>query len=232
MSEKTNPGSLFLAACVGTAALLAGCATEPSIDTSPEAEVTFDGLYEVKGTRADKAWARPNSDIDQYSKIKLVGAGISYRPGGESSRHYNPRNVGEYFEVTEEQKERFEALVAEKFREELGKSKHYELVEESGPDVLLVKGALIDVVSYIPPDAPGRVDVYLSAVGEATLVLEISDSMTETVLARAVDRRVAEDSMNFTKSNRAMNTAEVRRMVSAWASTLRDRLDSFKERAE
>ncbi len=66
-------------------ALVAACATStPSIDTSPEAEVTFDGLYPVKGGTASAAWARPDADISRYSKIMLQGVGIEYRPGGES----------------------------------------------------------------------------------------------------------------------------------------------------
>ncbi len=35
----------------------------------------------------------------------------------------------------------------------------------------------------------------------------------------------------FTESNRVMNRMEVRRMLSYWARTLRERLDSFKEPA-
>ncbi len=234
MQNRIVTGLLPRAAALAIAGLLAGCAgSNPTIDTSESAEVTFDGLYEVKGGRADKAWARPNSDIDQYSKIKLVGAGISYRPGGEKSRHYNPRNVGEHFEMTEKQKARLVELVSETFREELAKSEQFELVDEVGPDVLLIKGALIDVVSFVPPDPVGSADIYLSRVGEATMVLELSDSMTGTVLARAVDRGAAEDAARgFTESNRVMNSAEVRRLVRSWGRLLRTRLDDYKASKE
>lgn len=74
-------------------------------------------------------------------------------------------------------------------------------------------GALTDIVSFVPPDLARRTEVFLSKVGEATLVLEISDSMTETVSARAFDRRAAEDQMGLTRSNRAMKTSEVRPAV-------------------
>ena len=83
----------------------------------------------------------------------------------------------------------------------------------------------MDVVSYVPPDAvSGRVDVYLSAVGEATLVLEIRDSITEAILARVVDRGLAERTGGIMmESNRVTNTSEVRRLVRRWASLLRER---------
>ena len=206
-----------------------GCATStPTIDTSPNAEVTFDGLHEVKGSTASKAWARPGLDLTGYTKILLEGAGIEYRPGGESGRTAMARSRGGPYEVTEEQKERFQQIVTEAFRDELGKSKLFTIVEESGPDVLLIRGALLDVVSYVPPEPIGRTDIYLSRIGEATLVLEIRDSITEAILARAADRRALENvSGRLVKSNRVTNAADVRFLAQDWASLLRRRLEAF-----
>ena len=211
--------------------MIFGCATStPAIDTSPEAEVTFDGLHEIKASAADKAWARPDMDLSQYTKIRLQGAGIEYRPGGESGRTWSARSRGGPYEVTEKQKERLRQVVAEAFLDELGKSEKYTLVNESGADVLVVRGALLDVVSYVPPDpVGGRSTVYLSSVGEATLVLEIRDSITNAILVRVVDRRAAEQmggSLGM-ESNRVTNTAEVKRVARRWASLLRTRLDEF-----
>lgn len=210
---------------------LAGCAgSTPTIDTSPEANVTFDGLHEVKGSRADEAWARPGIDLTQYSKIMLQGAGIEYRPGGESGRSWSSRSRGGPYEVTEQQKQRFRALVAEVFLEELAESEHFTIVTEVGPDVLLIRGALLDVVSWVPEDPPGRGAVFISKVGEATLVLELRDSITEAVLARAVDRRAAEThgfAGDMAKSDRVSNQADVKRVVRFWARLLRERLDEF-----
>ena len=118
--------------------------------------------------------------------------------------------------------------MAEAFLDELGKSEKYTLVNESGPDVLLVRGALLDVVSYVPPEPIGRGSIYLSRVGEATLVLEVRDSITEAILVRTVDRRAAEAMGGWLQeSNRVTNTSEVRRLAKRWASLLRTRLDEF-----
>lgn len=210
---------LGLAACAGSA---------PTIDTSAEAEVTYDGLMPVKGGTADKAWARPGVDISQYSKIRLQGVGIEYRPGGESGRTYTARTRADHYEVTERQRAEFEKEVWEAFREELARSKHFKLVDENGPDVLLIKGALLDVVSYVPPEPIGRGEIFLSQIGEATLVLELRDSITQATLARAIDRRAAErGGGELMRSNRVTNRAEVRRLAKAWARSLRTRLDEF-----
>jgi hypothetical protein len=220
-------GKLLLA-CVATAAL-AGCtASAPTVDTSADAEMTYDGLYPVRNSRADVAWARPDVDLTQYSKIRLEGVAVEYRPGGESGRSYLARTTKSHYEVTEEQKAGFEALMREAFIEELARSEHFTIVDEPGPDVLLIRGALLDVVSYVPPDPIGsRSDIYLSRVGEATLVLELRDSITEAVLARAVDRRAAERVAGMSQSNRVQNRAEIRRLAQNWARILREQLDAY-----
>lgn len=215
---------------VAAALALAGCATPaPTVDTSAEAEKTFDGLYPVKNSRADQAWARPDVDLTQYSKIMLVSVGVEYRPGGESGRSFAARSRGGHYEVTEADKARFESIMREAFLEQLAKSKHFTIVTEPGPDVLEIRGALLDVVSYVPPEPVGaRSGVYLSTVGEATLVLELRDSITEAILARSVDRRAAEKAGGqLQQSNRVTNSAEVWRLARTWARLLTERLDDY-----
>lgn len=225
---------LPLAALIASSALIGACAgSTPVLDTSAEAEVTFDGLYPVKGGTADAAWARQGVDISQYSKIMLQGVGIEYRPGGESGRLYSTTSRAEHFELTDKQKRKFEAVLRDAFLEELGNSEHFTIVDEPGPDVLLIRGGLLDVVSFVPPEPLGRSEIYLSRVGEATLVLEIRDSVSEAIFVRAVDRRAAENAARgFSQSNRVSNTAEVRRMVKVWARLLRERLDGLAAPAE
>jgi hypothetical protein len=222
MSKKFIPVAI-------AAMALAGCATPaPTVDTSATGDMTFDGLFPVKNSRADAAWARPDVDLTMYSKVMLEGVGVEYRPGGESGRSLNSRSTGGPFEVTEEQKDRFEALMREVFLEELGKSEHFTIVSEPGPDVLLIRGALLDVVSYIPPETVGRSEIYLSRVGEATLVLELRDSITEAILARSVDRRAAEQiGDTLMRTSRVSSATEVRRLARTWARLLRESLDTY-----
>lgn len=220
---------LPLIALIASSGLLTGCAgSNPTVDTSAEAEISFDGLYRVKGGTADAAWVRKGADISQYSKIMLQGVGIEYRPGGESGRLYYSRRSADHFEISDKQKERLVEILTEAFRKELGKSEHFTIVSERGPDVLLIRGALLDVVSFVPPEPIGRGEIFLSRVGEATLVLEIRDSVSDAILVRAVDRRAAEDAARgFSRSNRVFNAAEVRRMAQTWARKLRERLDEY-----
>lgn len=190
--------------------------------------MTYDGLYPVKGASADEAWARPDADISQYSKIMLESIGIEYRPGGESRRLPRMSSKTDFYEIDERQRQRLEDTVRESMVNELSKSEHFTIVDEAGPDVLLVRVGLLDVVSYVPPEPMGNSDIYLSRVGEATMVLELRDSMTGTIIARSADRRAAENQLlGFSESNRVSNATEVRRVTNSWARKLRDRLDTY-----
>ncbi len=137
---------------------------------------------------------------------------------------------GPYF-IDDKSRAQFEELVGKVFKEEFEKIEKYELVDEPGPDVLMVRGGLLDVTSYVPPDPiGGRSFIYLSSVGEATLVLELRDSETGTILARSVDRRAAETiGGTFTRSNSVTNSAEARRLIRFWATRLREGLDGFSQ---
>ena len=120
--------------------------------------------------------------------------------------------------------------VGEVFVEELQKSEHFEIVDEAGPDVLIIVGVLHDIVSRVPPDMIGRGDIYLSSVGEATLIIELRDSLSGETIYRAVDRRAAERAGGTAVRSSSVTTwSEVRRMARRWATRLTQGLDSIHE---
>ena len=208
------------------------CTTAPpTIQTGPDAELSFDGLHKVDNSQADVAWARPDFDISGYTKIWPVGAGVEYRQVKNRGRTSIDRTRGGPYFIDDKSRAQFEELVGTVFKEELEKIEKYELVDGPGPDVLMVRGGLLDVTSYVPPDpVGGRSVVFLSSVGEATLVLELRDSETGTILARSIDRRAAETiGGTFTRSNSVTNSAEARRLIRFWATRLREGLDGFSQ---
>ena len=221
--------SVFRATVLGlVASIVVGCASAPAtIDTSPEAELSFDGMYPVKGGKMDLAWARADFNIANYSKVMLESVGIEYRPDG-SERRARATGRDTHYALTDDQKKRFQEQMRAAFVEQLETGENFELVTEPGPDVLLLRGGLLDVTSFVPPDPIGSGEIYLSRVGEATLVFELRDSESGAILLRAVDREAAEDvSGGFSNSNRATNTAEFRRVARSWGISLRDGLDHF-----
>jgi hypothetical protein len=229
----SNQKSIYRSVLLVLATLVAvGCTSAPpSIQSGPDAELSFDGLHVVDNASADKAWARPDFDISTYTKIMLVGAGIEYRVVKDRGSSSLARSQGGPYFINDKSRAGFEVLVAEVFLEEMQKSEKYTFVNEPGPDVMTVRGGLLDVVSYVPPDSVGgRSYVALRNIGEATLVLELRDSETDTVMARSVDRRAAENyGGTLQTSNSVSNSVEVKRLIRFWASRLRENLDGFDQ---
>ena len=138
---------------------------QPRIETGPDAEVTHDGLTRVQKSVADAAWVKPTCDLTPYKKLMVVSQGV---PSASSNRSAISRRArSPSFPVKEENKERLTELKTA-FSEELAKLERYQLVAAPGPDVLLLVGAVIDVVSNVPPDVDsarfGRGGVYLTSV--------------------------------------------------------------------
>ncbi len=202
-----------------------GCSTTtPTIDTSPNAEITYDGLHQVKDSSASIAWVKPGASLTGYTKIRIENIGIEYRDDVQGSSH-KAHKSGQGYSLTDANKAKFNKIISEAFNSELAKSEHFQLTDESGFDVLLVNVGLLDVVSYVPPEMGGRNAIYIKEIGAATLVLELRDSLTESILLRAADRRAAEQSNVVFESNRVTTAAEVRRLGKAWGRLVRTRLE-------
>ena len=122
-------------------------------------------------------------------------------------------------------------LFQETFRAELGRG-GFKLVEEPGPQTLRATAAIIDL--YVTaPDAmsPGRTRVYTANTGRMTLVIELRDSITGEILARAVDQQSGRGTGMWTVTNSVMNTADARRAIGIWASSLRRAMEDVYPQA-
>ena len=209
---------------------IAGCATEPSIQSGPNAETTFDGLVRIDNARFAGAWIDPDVDLKQYSKIIPGGAEFEFRNVQKMSASAARRANEREFWISDSDKQRLADTVTEVFDEELQKSKYFTVTDEPAPDALIIVGGLHDIVSQVPPEDVGRSEVWLRSVGEATLVIELRDSLSNEVVYRAVERRAAENVGNqMIRANTATTWAEVRRWARRWAVRLREGLDSVHE---
>ena len=208
---------------------IAGCSSAPpTIQEGPNAEVSFDGLHLIDNSAFKTAWADPDIDFSRYNKIMPGGAFFEYRAVKKTSRTQAARSSTREFYIDEDAREKLKEEVSAIFNEELAKSTRFAAVDEPGPDVLIIRGGLHDIVSFVPPEPIGRGDIYLSSVGEITLILEVVDSMSGEVIARAVERRAAERGGGTAiRANTVTTWAEVRRLTRRWATTLRDGLDSI-----
>ena len=209
---------------------IAACTTVPSLQEGPDAEVSFDGLVGINNSVFKRAWIDPDIDLSVYNKIMPGGAEFEFRAVRGSAGTSMSTSSRTEFQISEENQQRLIDTVGEIFREELSKSQFFTMTDERGPDVLIIKGALLDIVSRVPPERVGRSDVFLSSVGEATLVLELRDSISGETLYRAADRRAAEAAGGRgIRANTVTTWNEVRRLARRWATRLREGLDSKRQ---
>jgi hypothetical protein len=184
----------------------------------------WDGLVEVEASRSARVWLMPGIDMSTYTSMRVEGAGIQFRPVKRRGR--NARE----FQISEQDRQRLQETAQGIFTEELSKTERFEVVETDGPHTVIVRGALLDVVSNVPPDRAGRSDNFVSVFGEATLAIEILDSESQAVIARAVERRAAQPpGGRMERANAVTTRAEVRRLLRRWAERLRTVLNEVDE---
>ena len=215
---------------IAAAALVVGCTSAPTVQTGPDAETTFDGLVRIDNSRFSNAWVDPDIDLTQYNKVMPGGAEFQFRNVQKMSATQARRSNENEFWISESQRERLVEVVSEIFDEELQRSEHFTFTDEPGQDTLIIVGALHDIVSRVPPDHIGRGEIWLSSLGEGTLVIQLADSLSGEVIFRAVDRRAIESVGSAgTRANSASTWGEVRRWARRWATRLREGLDSIHE---
>jgi hypothetical protein len=210
---------------------IAGCSSAPpTIQQGPDAEVSFDGLHVVDNSAFRQAWADPDIEFSRYNKIMPGGAFFEFRAVKRTSNTQSARSRTREFYIDEDARARLEEEVTAIFAEELANSTRFTVTDEPGPDVLIIRGGLHDIVSFVPPEPIGRGEIWLSSVGEITLLLEVVDSLSGEVIARAVERRAAERGGGMAiQANRVTTWAELRRLTRRWATRLRDGLDAIPE---
>ena len=215
---------------------MSAVAQEDDVTTDRELGDT-EGLEKARSGYRD-TWVNPNADFGSYSKLYLWGSVFEYRDVGPAQPYRSTmlRSHRREFGIAAEDRVQFEETASEVFLEELGKLKNFEIVNEIGPDTLIMRAGFLDIVSFVPPDTIGRSDVYLASFGEATFIVELIDAETGDVVAVASERRRAErpggqiDRFS-TPANRATVMAEVRRFTRRAATKLRTELDKGAERS-
>jgi hypothetical protein len=233
-------GSLTLAICA-LAVLAAACGSSgpPRIDYEEgDAATTADGLRRVRSYRVGAAFVRPGASLESYRRIKLADVTVSYKrpPRVESDRalEQHAGSRGNYA-LSERNMQRLEDEFQKVFEDELRKSEVFEVVDEAGPDVLLVAGHIVDLVVEAPGEgSAGRDRVWVKQSGEMTLVLDVRDSQSNAALARMADRRAVQAGGGNTpyRSDAVSNTSAVRTLFRRWARQLREALDGLHQLPE
>ena len=189
--------------------------------------VNDEGMELVKNSDLATVYADPGADLGIYKRIWLEDATVAFKKNWQRDQ-----NRGHSLKVRDSDMERIMADVATLFREVFTKELQdggYELVEEQGADVLIVKPAIVDLNVYAPDiKSATRTQSYSESAGEMTLNLELFDSVTGDKIAKATDRKRDYDRGYMQWRTSVSNRADARRMMAPWAKALRSALDEAK----
>jgi hypothetical protein len=207
---------------------MAACSSAPpTVQTGPDAEVSYDGLHLVDNSMFKLAWADPDADWARYDQFIPGGGVYEFRAVKKGNKTYSARSNQTEFWIDDADRAKLQEETSAIFREEMAKSERFTMTDTPDANVLIIRGALHDIVSNVPPDMMGRGEIYLSSVGEATLILEAVDSLSGEVIFRAVERRAAAPTTGGVRANSVTTWSEVRRMIRRWATTLQKGMDSL-----
>ncbi|MEH6593686.1 MAG: DUF3313 family protein [Halioglobus sp.] len=189
-------------------------------------------LEKVKYAKFRETYVNNSADFTRYNKLYLGDAYFDYRDVGEPRRYRSYMHTSSsksLFGISVKDRQKFEQMTDEAFTKELSKSKNFTITDELDENTILMRGAVVDIISNVPPEFVGRSEVYLANVGAATLVLELLDGRTGEVLARVAERRAMGRPGGQIDLGMPTNSvtvwSDVRRWASSSARRLRTELD-------
>ena len=206
------------------ATILTGCA-------STDAVTEWDGLVRQPNTRLNAVFVKPDAQIVAYRSVMIDPVQVSFDSNWDPNRGTRSMSARLNADDIAVIKNDLAELFREIFRDELARG-GYQLVDQPGPETLRVTPAIVNLFINAPDtSAPGRTRTYTADSGRMTLVVELRDSETGTLLARAVDTQTGRSAGMWTITNRVTNTADARRAIGVWASALRRGLDELYGRS-
>jgi hypothetical protein len=196
------------------------------LGADPPPDVTPDGLHLQKSTKSTLVYVKPGATFGKYDKLAILECLVAFDKDWQ--REYNSSATTR---VSDSDMDRIKKGLAEEFKKvftkELTKG-GYQVVDNAAPDVLILRPAILNL-RVTAPDlmTPGFSRTVMRSAGSMTLYLELWDSMSNTILARAMDAQ-SDQGMNGQVSSRVTNTAAASTILRRWADILRDRLDAAR----
>jgi len=184
-------------------------------DKTPD---TWDGLVEVKSKKLDAAYLSPGADFRPYTKLLVDPTQTAFRKDWVKNMN-NQRDISRKVDdqMAKDILEAARTNFADVFGAAFGKA-GYAIVTAPGADVLRISPSVINLYVNAPDVmATGRSTSYTANAGEATMVLELRDSITGALLGRVTDRRETRDSFGMQQANRVTNTSDFRALFKTWA---------------
>jgi len=180
--------------------------------------VEWDGLQRVQSKRFELVYLKPGADFRAYSKVIVEPTEVAFHK--DWRRNHNATTRGLAGRVSEQDVERAISrgvASASGIFIDAWKTGGFTVVQTPGPDVLRVRTAIMNI-SVTAPEvrSASRSYSFSNEAGQASLVVELHDSMTGALLGRVVDRKLAGDTITGWCTS-VSNRSDFRELVKSWA---------------
>jgi hypothetical protein len=207
----TTLATISLVACAG------GPPAAPAVD---EPEFSFDGLEAVDSRSFTDAWIRPGVSLDSYRAVSMQSVRFEFLP-------VNAETTSELWLGGASLDELIETVTSE-MREQIELAQGWSPGESDGRDTLNVEARLLGITATVPPERVGAGELFLGDVSAVTLVVELRDAVSGTLVYRAVGPGVAGSQRNNARSTAATTWAEVSRWARRWGEHVVEELESIR----
>jgi len=203
-------------------------AASPAAYAEDSTTSLFDNLAPVEDAAVVMAYIDPEADFSVFKRVKILDTFVAFRSGWQRDQRRGSRSNRVSANDMDRIKRDVSTMFNEVFAAQLEADDGFEITDETGDDVLLIRAAIIDLDITAPDTmSAGRSRTFAASGGAATLYIELFDSVSGQIIGRAADRQAVRSAGgNVTWSNRVTNSADARRMFRGWADTLRGFLDS------
>src|SRR4030095_1721680 len=211
---STGDSLMNIHRCARIAALLAfyGLASIASGQSTPSP----DGLVPVKPRQMELAWLRPGADFRPYTKVIIDRTQVAFQPNWLKDYNLNaPLNQvspDDAAKILAAAQTNFDNVFTGAFRKA-----GYEVVTTTGPDVLRVNSAVLDLMLNAPLGQNlGRGTTWIITAGQAALIVEVRDTVTNALLGRVADREATQN-LGRQVATTATNVYDFRLLFEHWA---------------
>jgi len=187
-------------------------------------EVSEDGLHRVNDSKLAVVYAEPGADLSPYSRVIILEPVVAFKKNwkrnqwSRSASRLNTSSRVNTRKIEQDLAQELETALTEALN-----SGGYEVVTEPADDVLLIRPFIVNLDIVAPETiGSGRSNSYTRSAGEMTLYIELRDSVSGDLIAKAADRYI--DNPNnagfLTWVNMQTNKSVSIRILKDWADIL------------
>jgi len=191
-------------------------------------EDNWEGLVRVKSDKIELVYLAPDADFRPYTQVLLDPSEMAMEKNWLRDQRRDASSLGsqaterDIVRALDQGRKQFDSYFAEAFTKA-----GFTIATAPGSDVVRIRSGVVDIDVVAPDVSASRNRTFSEEAGAGTLVVEVRDSVTNALLGRAIERRIAGDNGPWLRTS-ASNRADFDRLFRRWAETSAEGLVELK----